>query len=233
MANRTRQVQRRRRSEELVNLDRKIELALKEGIAAMEAQMAAGKWGPFYDPEGARRHYPGEAEAVCLLGTFQVLSELNSNPKKLKALLKQFRTLRQYEQACNNGNARAAARAEHAVGVLRDKLHGTVLSGRIVPVDIRKEGMVIQPTTLDGMTALALLSLSLRHKSLSRIRLCLQCASWFYARFKHQRFCNDPMKKCQWNHYHTPDWRKRHREQNRKHQGEYRKRVFGVKKAKT
>lgn len=73
---------------------------------------------------------------------------------------------------------------------------------------------------------LALVEL-LRRGRLDRLRQCLRCRSWFYARFKHQRFCNDPEKKCQWRHYHTPEWRKKHREKNRRHQEEYRKRLFG------
>jgi hypothetical protein len=65
-----------------------------------------------------------------------------------------------------------------------------------------------------------------RRGRLARVKKCLHCRSWFYARFKHQQFCSDTAKKCQWNRYHTPEWRRKHSEQNRQHQREYRQRMF-------
>lgn len=59
---------------------------------------------------------------------------------------------------------------------------------------------------------------------IARIRQCLHCRSWFYARFEHKRFCS---KRCQFAHYHTPEWRKKNRERNRKHQRAYRETLFG------
>jgi len=92
---------------------------------------------------------------------------------------------------------------------------------------VHEEGLIFAPSTGDGEAALAALILEKENK-IDQIKQCLHCKQWFYALFKHQRFCNDFEKKCQWNHYHTPEWRKKHREQNRKHQKEYRKRLFDV-----
>jgi hypothetical protein len=45
---------------------------------------------------------------------------------------------------------------------------------------------------------------------LRRIRRCLRCNNWFFARFNHQRFCE---KRCQVLHYQTGEyWKQRRRE---------------------
>ena len=87
-------------------------------------------------------------------------------------------------------------------------------------------GLAIRPTSDEGKAALAALILA-DESRLSRIRPCLHCRTWFYARQERQRFCSDRAKRCQWKHYHSPEWRKRNREQNRKHQRAYRERLFG------
>jgi hypothetical protein len=50
---------------------------------------------------------------------------------------------------------------------------------------------------------------------LGRVRKCIRCEKWLYAKFNHQRFCG---KKCQLAHYQTSEeWKRRRREryQNR------------------
>lgn len=89
-----------------------------------------------------------------------------------------------------------------------------------------KGGWVPRPTSDEGKAALAFLVLSDESRS-SRVRRCLHCGTWFYARQERQRFCSDRAKRCQWKHYHSPEWRKRNREPNRKHQREYRERLYG------
>jgi hypothetical protein len=230
MSNNTSQVQHKRRPAKLSKLDSQAERFLQEGIAALTAKMEARDWAVFDASTETRRHYPGEAEADCVLGHLRILSEVEPNPKKLEALLKQFHILQTYEEAINSGDPRAVARIKRAALVVWKKLDKTVLSGQIAVVDYRKEGIVIEPITLKGRTALALLSLLFRHHRLSRIRRCLHCDSWFFARFKPQQFCRDPKKKCQWNHYHTPEWRRKQREQNKNHQRAYRERIFPKRK---
>jgi hypothetical protein len=44
-----------------------------------------------------------------------------------------------------------------------------------------------------------------QERLLWRVRQCVKCRRWFYARFKHQRFCSTP---CQQSHYReSPEWR--------------------------
>jgi hypothetical protein len=89
-------------------------------------------------------------------------------------------------------------------------------------VTLTKDGLLIlQPATPEGKAAVALLAL-IQKARVDRIRRCRRCRTWFYARFKHQQFCRDPKKKCQSRHYHSPEWRRKNRERNRKHQRDYR-----------
>ncbi len=47
---------------------------------------------------------------------------------------------------------------------------------------------------------------------LRRIRPCMRCSSWFFAKFNHQRFCE---KRCQVLHYQTGEyWKQRRRERH-------------------
>jgi hypothetical protein len=55
-----------------------------------------------------------------------------------------------------------------------------------------------------------------------RLRKCRLCDSLFYARFKHQQFCNDSSKGCQQKH-----WRKQNPGKNAQYQTSYRLRLFG------
>lgn len=97
---------------------------------------------------------------------------------------------------------------------------------------VHENGLIVSPGTSEGEAAWVALLLDKKDR-IDRVKQCIVCRSWFYARFKHQRFCNDPVKQCQWKHYHTAEWRKQHRERNRKHQQEYRERLFGPRKGKT
>lgn len=55
---------------------------------------------------------------------------------------------------------------------------------------------------------------------LSRVRRCLKCQRWFYARFKHKLFCGTP---CQQSYYReSPEWR----EGRRKYMRRYRRNNF-------
>jgi hypothetical protein len=227
MTKRTRQVQRKRLAKELLELKREEELALERGKAELIAQLEAEGWPIFLRPEVSGRRYPGEAEAFHVLGQF-IRWERPPRGKKIKELLKAFRILRDYEEIGRTGSTRAVVKGAR-VRSAWDKLERAILSDRVFAVGPTEKGLVVEPVTEIGRTAFGLLSLAAQQR-LARLRQCLHCRWWFYARFKHQRFCNDPAGKCQWNHYHTPEWRRQHREQNRKHQREYRKRLFGKNK---
>ena len=72
-------------------------------------------------------------------------------------------------------------------------------------------------------------SLLLDQRHLGKIKQCEHCKDWFYARFKSQKFCAAPQKKCQWKAYHTDEWREKNRERNSRYQRKYRKLIFGTK----
>jgi hypothetical protein len=56
-----------------------------------------------------------------------------------------------------------------------------------------------------------------------RIRQCLRCKRWYYARFSHQHFCS---QRCQQTHYKSsPEWQQHRRAYMR----DYRARYFGKK----
>jgi hypothetical protein len=220
MANRIRQVQHKRRSKKLPDLSPELRLALEKSVAE---RLEAEGYPVFLKAETAERHYPGEAEAL------HILLEINLSPKPKRAeLLKSFRILRDYEEASASGNTRALAKALRTSKAVLARLERSILLGRNFTLGVRRDGLVVQPNTNAGMTAFALLSL-FGQQRVSHLRECLHCRSWFFARFKHQQFCRDPFKKCQWSHYHTPEWRRSRREQNKKHQMEYRKRNPGRK----
>jgi len=225
MANRTRQVQGKRPSKELKRSSLSHDLAKleAEARAALEAQIETEGYPVFLRPDPDRRCYPGEAEAVHILREIIMHSELRPNAKKLDAVLKPIRILQLVEATNSSGDTVAIMRARRAGLVVWKNLERIISSDRVF-VHLRQGVPVIDPETTEGLTAFALLSLYLTGK-LDRLKQCKQCEWWFYARFKHQQFCNDPMKKCQWNHYHTPEWRKKHREQNQRHQAAYRQRM--------
>src|SRR5271165_4108004 len=181
MANRTRQVHRRKsqaqREEDRRRFketdDRAWEECKEEVKAKLLARLMAGEFGPFYTPEGARRKYPGESEAICVLNHMEN-GQKSSSAKKLKAFLKEFRILRNYEEQCSKGNAHESP----AVGRVWMELEKRIRKDHIVTVDVLREGLLVQPSRPEGITALALLSLSVQHRRLTRIRACLHCGSF-------------------------------------------------------
>lgn len=94
---------------------------------------------------------------------------------------------------------------------------------------VHESGLILRPTSERGQNALAVLVLD-QMGMLGRMRQCAHCSTWFFARFKHQRFCVRPDLRCQWNHYHSPEWRRKNRARNRYHQTAYRSRLFTAKK---
>ncbi len=64
----------------------------------------------------------------------------------------------------------------------------------------------------EGERVAAMLSVLVRlaeHGLLRRLRPCLRCSSWLFAKFNHQRFCG---KHCQTLHYQTGEyWKQRRR----------------------
>ena len=227
MSNATSQVPSKRHSVKLPPLSPELRLALEEKIGE---QLEAEGYPVFLKTDaGGRRHYPGEAEAMHIIREVSTFSGLPPKGKRHEALLESLRILRGYEEASNTRNTRALAKVTRTTKAELERLRRTILSSRSFALGIQRQGLVVQPLTNRGITAFALLSLFEQQK-VSRLRQCLHCHAWFYARFKHQQFCrnpSDPFSKCQWNHYHTPEWRRQHREQNKKHQRAYRQRTFG------
>ena len=218
MPNKTSQVQRKQRSEKLLDLPPEVQLAFEKDL---KERLEAEGYPVFLKAETGTRDYPGEAEAGYLMGEI----EGSPSPKRDK-LLKVVQILQDYEESSNSGNPGRLAKAARTMKGVVAELASTIPSGRYFTLGLSRQGLIVRPDTPEGMTAFALLSL-FEQRRVSRLRQCLHCRSWFYARFKHQRFCPISVLKCQWNHYHTPEWRRQHREQNRKHQRSYRERTFG------
>jgi|ERR1700687_5183114 len=177
------------------------------------------------------RCYPYEHQGHYLT---EHLNALSRPPAKQKSLLESVRSLQELARAQKNRDVAAVDRLRtikkgmnFAYGYLAD----AALSGlrkhskNRWALGLHKDGLIVEPTTLEARAAIGALLLA-ENGLIDRIKQCLHCQTWFYARFKHQQFCRDPIKKCQWNHYHTPEWRRQHREQNKKHQRAYRERMF-------
>lgn len=174
------------------------------------------------------RLYPAQAEGDCVAEYLNHLSSVRAKQHRFRQSLNVFWEV---EQAVNDRDLRAIdllAKKRRGLKFAYDYVVAAAKPTRLKQLRFKfhNEGLVLQPVTPEGRAAVALLLLHRKYR-LDRIRQCPHCRTWFYARFNHQRFCNNPAKKCQWNHYHTPEWRKQHREQNRKHQAQYRKRLFG------
>jgi hypothetical protein len=181
---------------------------------------------------GLGRRYPGEWQGHILAARLN-----SSSPSKQTALLASIRVLQQVAQAQKDHDISAIDRLRKKKGkgfnYAYDYLVKAAKGGKAKTwvEGVHEEGLILGPSTEAGYAALAALVLEKKDR-IDRIKQCLHCRNWFYARFRHQQFCSDRRKKCQWNHYHTPEWRKLHRERNRKHQREYRKRLFGRNKGK-
>ena len=169
----------------------------------------------FPEVPGAKRQYPGAQEGSFLAG---YLNHLSARPRKQKAFCDLLSPL--LEVGRPDFSLRALERLERAYAKLEGKIdrHG-------LP-HVTDDGLVIPPTSDEGKAALAAILLY-RQIRLDHIRQCLHCGTWFYAHLERQTFCSDQAKRCQWKHYHSPEWRKQNREQKRKHQRAYRERLFG------
>jgi hypothetical protein len=213
MASKTTQVQRR-------VYDPPVKILTKREILAHVLDNLEA--GPFHEPLRSKRQYSGEVEADHFL---EHIGHLSRYPAKQESFLKLFRALLELEKVSGKKDVSAVRRIWPGASRAYDKLFHIIRAGKWT-TDVRREGLVLVPISREGVAALAVLLLS-QQRRLNRIRPCLRCGAWFYARFNHQQFCNDPEKRCQWNHYHTPEWRKKHREQNKKHQRDFRERTFG------
>lgn len=79
------------------------------------------------------------------------------------------------------------------------KFEGVEETRRVVPV--------ITADTVEGEALLTALRIS-QKGVLDRVRKCPRCGKWFFARFRHQRFCH---QECQQKHYRDSEAWKEHR----------------------
>jgi hypothetical protein len=168
----------------------------------------------------SKRKYPGEKEAEYLLAYLRQRRRFSA---ERAAFLKAFRAWGRVVQAKDIDALKRLGRRR----ILNPYYAITRMVGkRMVTVGVGADGLVVQPKSLMGKAAVAVFALS-KHLRFDRIRQCIHCGEWFFARFKSQKFCNDPRKKCRWKHNHSPEWRKRNRERNKLYQRKYRKELFG------
>jgi hypothetical protein len=149
---------------------------------------------PFPQSKRAKRSYPGEAEGLYVAAYLEYLSAF---PTKQRAILAWLRPMQKTTS--------------------KKAMKGTL--------PVKKLARLVQKNPYgsyeysSGMAAFKLWELG----RLRQIRKCVHCGTWFYARFSHQLFCNDPVKKCQWNHYHTPESRRKQAKYREQHHAEHRK----------
>lgn len=161
----------------------------------------------------SRRHYDGEHEGQFVANRLNAFSK---TPAKQQQLLRTLRALHRFGPKRTEWHEANEFLTKHVLSAVKKKKY---------IFELRDGVAILHPTTLEGRIAQAVLLLEAKEQ-IGRIKKCLHCAEWFYARFKHQQFCPDAAKRCQWNHYHSPEWRKKNRERNRKHQKEFRDRLF-------
>jgi hypothetical protein len=178
---------------------------------------------PMIFPEvlGAKRQYPGAQEGSFLAW---YLNQLSARPRKQKAFYDLLSPLMEVERPPDFSMRTIGRAIDRALHGAFPKLAAKI--DRQGPPSITEDGLVIPPTSDEGKAALAAILL-FKEVRLHRIRKCLHCGTWFYAHLERQTFCSDRAKRCQWKHYHSPDWRNRNRALNRKHQRAYRERLFG------
>jgi hypothetical protein len=179
------------------------------------------------------RQYPGETAGKYLVERLNHFSPKSGYGFAFTAGLL---ILRHYEQVEAKGDTVTRDQLLRRKGFRNPKFWWDLLYSTAAEPNVKKrkisihgiheKGLVIQPTTTRGKDAFALLSLGAKGK-LNRIRKCTHCKRHLYARFNHQWFCS---KKCQWDHYHSPEWRRQNRESNKRHQRNYRDRYFGKKR---
>jgi hypothetical protein len=205
--------------------------AIEAELAELRAELERRK-GPFGEGQANGRHYPGEGAGRYLA---KRLNRLPESSAERSVIMVALWTLRQYEQGERSGDVLLCERLLKRRGFGSPKfwfrhLYATAAGGfekrsKVVIHGIHENGVVIQPSTPEERDAFAILSLRTKGR-IERIRRCRYCRFWFYARFHHQLFCGDPAKRCQWKHYHSPEWRRKNRERNKEHQRAYRKRLF-------
>jgi hypothetical protein len=181
----------------------------------------------------SERRYPGEAAGKYLA---ERLNHLPAASAYRSALFGGLLVLRQYEDAEAKGDTVTRDRLLRRNGFRNpkfwwDELYSTasemtVKKRQIVVHGLHENGLVIEPSTIRGKDAFAVLSLGAKGK-LNRVRKCSHCKLLFFARFNHQWFCRT---KCQGDHYHSPEWRRQNRERNKRHQRKYRDKYFGKKR---
>ena len=146
--------------------------------------------------EGKRR-YPGEEDDLSIVAYIQSLAQF---PFKQKGFIHLLRYSEATERA-NEERKLSVRRSKRWNGALMAEVNSALDEGEML--ELGRDGQwMIRPTSLWGKATLGILRLWDEGR-LSRIRQCKHCKDWFYARFRHQQFCNDPQKKCQMNHYHT------------------------------
>jgi hypothetical protein len=204
-------------------LSRKAEELLAQIDAESEQQRH-----PFRELHETKRRYPGQVEGRNLA---ERLNQLSGSGARRDPLLQSVRVLLEIKKAQFNHDIAAIDRlrkAKRGMKFAYKYLLGAAIAGsmRKLLIDVHEDGLILHPGTMEGKSALAALVLESTGR-INRIKQCLRCRAWFYAKFKHQKFCPDANRKCQWNHYHSPEWRRQNRERNRRHQQEYRKRNPG------
>jgi hypothetical protein len=182
--------------------------------------------GPFANYQKSQRVYPGEPEAAAVLS---FLSSLKTSPRRYKDFVKPLRILQLFESATRNYDSTTMHQMMKRATPTAYDSFGRAIRRRAELVAVREQGLIVRPKTTYGTAALGVLVL-FEKRLLTRIRQCLHCKQWFYARFTHQKFCRDALKGCQWKHYHSPEWRKANRERNRTRQAKFRERMFGRRK---
>jgi hypothetical protein len=179
--------------------------------------------GQFVEVAGTKRRYPGAAEGTYLAA---YLNELSGRPKAQKAFTELVSPLQKFERRMKQ--LKKGERLDEPVDSYTERDVWIPYAKLQKKIDrrglarITKDGMVIPPESSEGKAALAALLLYGEFR-LTRVRRCLQCKKWFFAHLERQMFCGDLKKRCQWKHFHSPEWRRK----NREHQQQYRDRVFG------
>jgi hypothetical protein len=200
-----------------------------EELKQLRAELRTRQY-PFAQRNSSLDHraYPGEPEGTYLA------EQLNSlPPSKTAKLVESLRSIQAMTVKAQRGErVHHLQSPNEGMKTGFEYLYTTVMpsSTRHLLMEVHEDGLIVQPTTLVAKLSLAVLVLDKKGR-IDRVRNCLHCGDWFYARFKHQQFCADPAKQCQWNHYHTSEWRKKNRKKNRLYQRAYREEPYGKPKA--
>src|SRR5579862_4938904 len=179
------------------------------------------------------RHYPGETAGRYIV---ERLNRMSETSRYRTAIFGGLLILRRYEEVVAKGDTVTRDQLLRRKSFRNPKFWWNSLCSIAGEVDVKRrkvmlhgiheKGLVIEPATVRGKDAFAILWLCEKGK-LNRVRSCSHCKLLFFARFNHQWFCST---KCQWDHYHSAEWRKQNRERNKGHQRKYRDRYFGKKR---